>query len=67
MNKVFCIKIKGFWMGGVAVIRADSQEQAIAILEKAHTKELSLEGRCIISIEKVLSIEPILYYWDGDY
>lgn len=57
-------EFEGVWLGGAAVVLAESQEQAIELLKEHHGSEP--DGYILAEIKT--PTEPgVVYYNDGDY
>ncbi len=72
---IYSIHFTGHYLGGTAVVRAVSRDDAITILLKKHCEEQGkkpesastlkpFDVKCIQQIEDDANI---IYYYDGDY
>jgi hypothetical protein len=54
---------KGLWLGGKAIVRANSKEDARQLLHKEKQEPLNE----IKDIYEISELETIIYYDNGDY
>lgn len=61
--KLYVFEFEGVWLGGAAVVLAETEEQALALLKEHHGGEPA-ELLCA----QLQSAEAaVVYYDDGDY
>ena len=61
---IYVIKYPGSWMGGNAVVVADSQQEAYDML-KENNHSLDPIHECTIT--PTLYLPGVIYNWDGEY
>lgn len=63
MKKLYKVEFHGHVIGGVAIVRAESEEDAV---EKTESHEKYPEDSEIVSVTKIHHRQSIIYFDDGD-
>lgn len=60
--KLFQIRYDGLWLGGISIVFAETEEEAIEKV-KNHSLTIAFENVRVSELKQ----EDIVYNWNGDY